>query len=299
MKKNKKNKTIIIIISIFLVILFSSIVYSAFSSTMTITGNAHARVETNVRITDFRLASSNNSTSSYEDFGKNHISTNLDLKIRLVYVQATTLGTEISGNEKLVKVASGDLNTIGSEICIDKECFYLINNDGYTVTMLAKYNLYVGGSYDGTTWTAYGDEATGIQHHTMIGFEGYDKIRNGVIKFAETSYWTNETNHPLYVFDSRANGYQYVKNYQLYLEGLGITIKDARLIKIDDFFEMGCDFINNNCEYPWIFSTSYHTGSSYNRGDIWVVFSDGRITPNQPMYHNGVRPVIEIPLTEF
>mgnify|MGYP003312216102 CR=1 FL=1 len=81
MKNNKKNKTIILIIfSIISLILFSSIVYSAFSSTMHITGNAHARVEANVRITDFRLKSTTNATSSYEEFGTSHISTNVDLK---------------------------------------------------------------------------------------------------------------------------------------------------------------------------------------------------------------------------
>ena len=74
--------------------------------------------------------------------------TDFDLEIVLVYVQANNSGIEISGNEKVVKVVSGDLNTVGSEICIDTECFYLINNDGYSVTMFAKYNLYVGGVYD-------------------------------------------------------------------------------------------------------------------------------------------------------
>ena len=81
MRNNKKNKTIILIIfSIILVILFSTIAYSAFSSTMNITGTAHARVEANVRITDFKLESTTNATSSYEDFGKNHISTSIDFK---------------------------------------------------------------------------------------------------------------------------------------------------------------------------------------------------------------------------
>ena len=50
--KSKKEKTIIILFSIISLISLSTIVYSAFSSTMHITGTAHARVEVNVRITE-------------------------------------------------------------------------------------------------------------------------------------------------------------------------------------------------------------------------------------------------------
>ena len=69
--------------SLFFIILFcyviQTIVYSAFSSTMKITGSAHSRIEADVRITDFRLASTNNATSSYEEFGKSHIITEVNL----------------------------------------------------------------------------------------------------------------------------------------------------------------------------------------------------------------------------
>ena len=95
--------------------------------------------------------------------------TDFDLEIVLVYVQADPTGTEISGKEKLVKVVSGDLNTVGSEICIGEECFYLMKNDGKNVTMLAKYNLYVGSAYSGSH-TDYGDKATGIQDVKMVGW---------------------------------------------------------------------------------------------------------------------------------
>ena len=80
-RKNSHHKNIIItlIFSIISLVFLSTIAYSAFSSTMNITGMAHARVEANVRITGFRLATSNKATSSYEEFGKNHIVTEVDL----------------------------------------------------------------------------------------------------------------------------------------------------------------------------------------------------------------------------
>ena len=49
--------------------------------------------------------------------------TDLDLEIRLVYVQSTSLATEIPSNEKPLKIVNGNISTIGSEICIDTECF--------------------------------------------------------------------------------------------------------------------------------------------------------------------------------
>ena len=78
--KHKQLTIITIIFSIISLVFLSTIAYSAFSSTMNITGMAHARVEANVRITDFKLESTNNATSSYEDFGKEHISTSIDFK---------------------------------------------------------------------------------------------------------------------------------------------------------------------------------------------------------------------------
>ena len=57
MSKVLQNKVTIItlIISIIFLVFFTSIVYSAFSSTMNIYGIANARVEADVRITDFSL----------------------------------------------------------------------------------------------------------------------------------------------------------------------------------------------------------------------------------------------------
>ena len=82
MKIILKNKMtiIILIISIISLVFFCSIAYSAFSSTMNISGIAHARVEADVRITDFSLYETRNATSLYEDFGKKHISSSIDFQ---------------------------------------------------------------------------------------------------------------------------------------------------------------------------------------------------------------------------
>ena len=73
MQKNN-IKLFVIIGSIILCCFFSTIAYSALYSTMEISGMAYARQVKDVRITDFRLSSSNNATSQYEEFGVNSIS---------------------------------------------------------------------------------------------------------------------------------------------------------------------------------------------------------------------------------
>ena len=233
--------------------------------------------------------------------------TEFDLEIVLVYVQADSTSTEISGNEKLVKVVSGDLNTVGSEICIDTECFYLINNDGESITMLAKYNLYVGGWSDGTEKTHYGTEATGLQNEQMLGWTTNLQTKKGVISFAPQNhnYWAETTtNYPTYVYNENSNLYTPIENYKTYLLNKGMIIEKARPIKFEELISLGCSLTNENCaqsDYNWIYSTTYWTGTAYESQYIRTIFSDGRIVGG--IYDNpvsiGVRPVIEIPLSEF
>ena len=63
----------------------------------------------------------------------------LNLAFTVNYVQADSTGTNVSNNGKVVyEIVSGDLYTVGSEICIGEECFYLMKNNGSSVTMFAK-----------------------------------------------------------------------------------------------------------------------------------------------------------------
>lgn len=81
MKMNNKHKKLISIICMILFIFLSqTIVFSALNSTMNITGKAYARVEADIRITDFQIENvSNNAISSYEEYGKNNLSSTVTL----------------------------------------------------------------------------------------------------------------------------------------------------------------------------------------------------------------------------
>ena len=227
--------------------------------------------------------------------------TELSLKLTLIYVQSDGTGSEITNNgavESLVTVVSGDGTQVGNEVCIKNECFYVISSTDSTVTMLSKYNLYVGGEYN-SGWTAYGDEATGIQDSTMLGYVSGQTIRKGTTKFSNTNYWSSTvSSYPTYVYDSNSTLYSYVENYKTYLSTLGVTPTEARLITKEELEGLGCIVSSGSCSGApsWVYSTTYWSGSASSSRGVWRVYSDGFFI-NFDFSDNGsfgCRPVITI-----
>lgn len=206
----------------------------------------------------------------------------------------------VSAKEDKYTIVSGDINTVGSEICFDTECFYVIGNDGNVVKMLAKYNLYVGGKYENGTWTAYREEATGLQNSLMLGSTSAGKPYEGTVAFSTKSYWEDIKVYPAYVFGSGSITYDYVVNYKNYLEKLGILILDARLISYEELKTLGCSSSCKNT-FSWVYSTNYWSGSANWGYGLYVVTIEGGF--NTVDYNRnedrGVRPVIEIPTGWF
>jgi hypothetical protein len=150
------------------------------------------------------------------------------------------------------------------------------------------YNLYVGREYNNSVWSAYGDEATGKQDSTMLGYVPGQSIINGTTAFSNT----NSTYE-----GSIVEGY--VNNYKTILESdYGVDIEEARLITYDELSNtttFACDMICSD-KYPWIYSTSYWSGSAHNANGLWGVGAQGGFFSE--LYSNdstfGVRPVIVI-----
>ena len=432
MKKNKKQKFISLIFLSLFVLFCQTIVYSAINATMSIRGDAYARVETDVRITGFRLGTTLNASSNYEEFGKNHIVTEIDLldssSYITYYVEITNYGSvdvgifditglpsgvnysikdynlhdkicddtgkcnsfikktyeitlstnstymgqvqlnfdfrtyhtvtytdienkgyptevidggnfkvtfqeelkrvqvmynnreilyykkvlngqtitlsnitndiEVKTKEQVAKLVSGELNEVGSEVCIGEECFYIISNNGEIVTMLSKYNLYVGGVYDtsSSTWTAYGTEATGIQNKNMIGW--INKSTNSY--YGTTAFSKTNSTYKGSIVEG------YVNNYKNILETkYNAEIINARLITYEEVTNentFGCvDDSTCNNTYPWIYTTSYWIETAYDSKNIWNVNSFGQFNYNlyNKTLESGVRPVIEISIDEI
>ena len=75
--KKKFSHSISLIFIILFFICLQTIVYSSFSTTMNLTGMAQAKIEKNVKITDFRLFNATDSSSFYEEFSENTVSTSI------------------------------------------------------------------------------------------------------------------------------------------------------------------------------------------------------------------------------
>ena len=220
----------------------------------------------------------------------------LNLGFHINYIQAEDNGTHVDNNGKLIKVVSGTGTNIGDEVCFGKECFYVISSTYEKITMLAKYNLYVGGVYN-SGWTAYGEEATGKQNHEMKGYIVGQKFRNGITKFSDTNYWSSTvSNYPAYVYNENSLLYGYVENYKSYLSTLGVISLDARLITKEELEELGCS--GDVCSFApsWIYATSYWSGTADTSYDVCGVSSENNFFNNFYEFDNyfGVRPVIEI-----
>ena len=231
----------------------------------------------------------------------------LNLAFRVNYVQSDDSDENIAidNNGKLIKIVSGDGTNAGDEICIGSECFYVISSDEDSITMLSKYNLYVGGKYENGTWTAYGDEATGIQDSTMLGWESGESVYKGTIVFSSTNYWYSGglkveygTRYPTYVYDSNSSIHNYVEDYKTYLESQGAKIEEARLIKMEELETLGCISDDFSCtDAPtWVYIASYWSGSAIDNDSAWAVGSNGVFGDNHYDSRGGygVRPVITI-----
>ena len=193
-------------------------------------------------------------------------------------------------------------NVLGSEICINNECFNIMNNDGTTVTMFAKYNLYVGGDFNNSKgeYYPYGDEATGIQDSSMLAFDSVSVVRKGTVMFSEEPYWVEEgITYPKYVYNSNSKLYTYLENYKSYLEKNNMKISAIRLICYEDLISLG--YSGNLGLLPsWLYSTSYWTGIAVSDELMYSISCYPGLNERSYSYQAsyGVRPVIEMNIDE-
>ena len=66
----------------------------------------------------------------------------------------------------------------------------------------------------------------------MLGWTAAGAALYVIVEFSKQNYLTSTvTSYPAYVYDSNLGIYNYIENYKVYLEGQGIEIEEARLIK--------------------------------------------------------------------
>ena len=192
---------------------------------------------------------------------------------------------------------NGDGTEIGDEFVCGNEHFYVINNNGTNIDMLAKYNL-------STT------EAPYLQSESNAG---------GVTFFESTPEVLPESFS--YIYENSENLiYPYIQTYQNYLENtLGLSVVSAKLMSFDQAQSLGCNTLYNdthgggnfyyctNAE-SWVYSTNYWLGSSAKLDNESTYIYSIAVIPYSssgdrllytigPFYHEiGIRPVISIPV---
>ena len=162
--------------------------------------------------------------------------------------------------------------------------------------------MYVGHIYN-SSGTKTGDIATtdtkyGKQDSTARGYvSGADRI--GTTEFSSAS--VKGTNYSSYTGSIVED---YVEEYVEYLSNEYDATVSGGLITKAELESLGCTSSSNTCSsstYPWVYTTSYWSGSPYNANLVWVVYSNAGFNGYNYSYASrfGVRPVITISASDI
>lgn len=220
------------------------------------------------------------------DLPKSAQEINLSYKLDFVQTDAKVDTTsEISKActtfEKKSTYSVGDVIALCNNDTKVSEDFYVISDNGSTVTALAKYNLFVGNTVVknddfsenlSSNPISKSEEGYGLQSSkTVMSFtdEGMPSSNNfvGVIAFSDqkkemkgyegvyVGYWTDSdenlsskygSSYPADVFDSNSNLYAPLKNYENYIKNtLKKTSASIDLISYSQFINLGCTYSGN------------------------------------------------------
>ena len=246
----------------------------------------------------------------------------INLTYKINYVQKSSEIEEEPSNTSSVSncteftkkdtYSQGDVISICNSSTGKSEDFYVLSDNGETVTALAKYNLLVGNKieYDQefnatTTAISTSDPEYGIQSSKTLPNLQDNIELTGLVGFSNNSYWSVDS-YPSYVFDSNSNLWQPVQNYKNYLKNtLGKTSVTATLLSYDQAIASGCDVNQKICpsylmqNWFWLGTAAIDEGIYY-IGDLSAFgYSSFDYTGYYIDINYGVRPVITISKSEI
>ena len=211
-------------------------------------------------------------------------------------------------SDKVVQLVSGNLNDPGSIVSIGDEQFYVFGQEDGKVKLLSMYNLHVGNSviveYEFGPIVTPLESPTGIQDEEAIGYN-WDSVNEAeIFPFIGTTAFSSDSQRGTNYSDYNGSIVEgYVNNYSSYLESLGANIEEARLITKEELETLGCSSDDYTCSGApeFVYKTSYWSGAAYDTNDVWYVSSYANFDTYDydSAYFIGVRPVIEISLSEF
>ena len=224
----------------------------------------------------------------------------LTLGLVLDYVQSDGTGTTVKDNGVAAKVsADGDINEVGTIVTIGDQQFYTIGTDGDNVKLLSMFNLYVGNSLDEDWNVRPLASPTGKQDSIAIGYK-WDAVNGATVWYGTTAFSNTGTAYAGSIVEGYVNAYKTIIE-----EDYGIPVEAARLIsyvELTDSETFACvEYANCSDKYPWIYSTSYWSGSAVDTDVVWYVYSNGYFGFDIYNLCNGlgVRPVIIISKSLF
>ena len=219
--------------------------------------------------------------------------------------------------------------SIGDEISIGSEHFYVVSTNNSKTAMLAKYNLYVGdimaSDLKSHTTIESTDEGYGLQNSTALG-AGVGAQNVGTVSFSGSKYWSGSNNDdiydservgaPDYIYinpytNEHTNGTAQNTNYSIayYVEPYVAKLKTlgapdtitGRLLKLSEAESLGCEQEDMcyNSNYSWVYSTSYWLGSGGPSATVdyaWIIHKSNMVDYNKATKNDqyGVRPVIVV-----
>ena len=270
-----------------------------------------------------------------EDLPKQTSTISLSYKLNFVQTDEKVTSAGQGSQQACTSFDKKDTYNVGDVIALcntntgKSEDFYVMKDNGSTVTALAKYNLLVG---DTVVWNdnftnmisvtpiPTSEEGYGLQN-SIAGYMELDSEGNplnhtikGGIAFAEATngsygYWTDSngkllskygTSYPANVYDNNSNLYTSTQNYKTYLKNkLGKTSVDARLITYEELINLGCDISAETCKSApsWVYSTWYWNASADSYYSVGIVGSNGNVGYLAGFDLSGaygLRPVITI-----
>ena len=197
---------------------------------------------------------------------------------------------ELEGSES-VKIKPGTVVSLTSTKGTTEE-FYVLSYDERTqkAKALAKYNLLVGGIYDGTGTIKTGDVDKnafeyGLQEKSMKGYIN-GKGSKGAVEFSSSRYWSDTEKYPSqtsehtsshpWVYDKdeeKCTISKYVESYKTLL-GNTDKVSEVSLASYEDINAL----LPDKSDYTWLYSTSYWLGSAYSSSDsnLWLMY-EGRL----------------------
>ena len=218
--------------------------------------------------------------------------------------------------EKKHTYNTGDVIAFCNNVTGVSEDFYVIKDNGDTVSMLSKYNLLVGdivvvddpqgGDIQSQTPIDTSTSGYGLQSASAKAALLTSTNWVGTIAFSNSNYWYSNglkqeygTSYPADVYDSNSLLYSHVENYENYFKNtLGKSSVNARLITYNELISLGCSDDENSClsAPSWVYTTTYWSASARNDYNAWTVVSNGYFGLNgyDDGSNLGVRPVITV-----